>query len=99
PTRARPSFPTRRSSDLDLITRQAWGVRSKRMADAWCTQAPDDAQMGTLLQRPQTTDGCQCAHDHEPLPLDILMSALVMQSDTFRDRKSTRLNSSHVKIS
>src|SRR5690606_42147296 len=84
------SFPTRRSSDLvdDLIPRR--GV-------------PDVTDRGAELHRPEERHAAiGRVHAGEVVPGDtpvLAGEAPVLDADEVADRKSTRLNSSHVKIS
>src|SRR5436309_8828479 len=86
PHRALHSFPTRRSSDLALGPRRA-ALRAGVAADG--------AEPG--LGRPTLPGGTP----HEEAAADLLEFRQVMWDDPVPalDRKSTRLNSSHVKIS
>src|SRR5699024_12685996 len=90
------AFPTRRSSDLLLVRegevedRQvlALALRSRRLRDRDCPQLVMPAQ--EHLRRGATVRPC-----------DVLDHRLTQQcvGSAQRDRKSTRLNSSHVSIS
>src|SRR5204863_3597630 len=93
--RPSPSFPTRRSSDLE---------------SAEITFVPGDMHVAvepgaTLLEIAEANDmpveaGCRmgmCGAD--PIGIVDGMASLSPMGDDERDRKSTRLNSSHVEIS
>src|SRR5690606_41299518 len=86
--RAPPSFPPRRSSDL--------GERRDRPRPVFLSGVARQ-----LLARPQRQD--QPAHleegDAVGEPLVPLQPHRLVEGDGPADRKSTRLNSSHVKIS
>src|SRR5207302_8578822 len=72
------SFPTRRSSDLGLIS------------------LPEAAQLGC---RACASPGCGCQFLGTAATSQVVGEALGMSLPHTADRKSTRLNSSHVKIS
>src|SRR5690606_41604512 len=81
------SFPTRRSSDLDGTI----GLRG-------FLPAPSQA-LGHLEQGREVGPhmaGREAGHDHAPL---VTPGIALGREQTQLDRKSTRLNSSHVKIS
>src|SRR5690606_40195729 len=95
--RARPPLPTRRSSDLDAMsdpyvivgvarTRQGWFSEVAR----WSTSGAAPVEFLKCL----TTDEARAL-----LGSGRRASALLVDAATPGDRKSTRLNSSHVKIS
>src|SRR5690606_41213893 len=74
------SFPTRRSSDLEVTNPMGFYSRMK-------------------LDYPVSLGDYRCAHDpQEPIALH-LVHAPIEAGAADQDRKSTRLNSSHVKIS
>src|SRR5690606_41841867 len=79
------SFPTRRSSDLDYDS----GGTSMSFGGKYLPITKDDATPGAI-----TWDGQLESVFKE---IDFLLSYIFQMSET--DRKSTRLNSSHVKIS
>src|SRR5690606_40065697 len=81
------SFPTRRSSDLDVHV-EVPDVLGRSMKDAAMTLA----RAGLRIQ----IEGTGFAVAQSPQPGTVLHEGDVV---TVRDRKSTRLNSSHVKIS
>src|SRR5690606_41629061 len=99
PTRASPAFPTRRSSDLlQAGTRPANRTRYRRDG----LFLAHDAAVQLLFHPEQLValvlvDG----RDRHARPLgDDLVDVLASHRDAaVGDRKSTRLNSSHVKIS
>src|SRR5699024_12727840 len=83
------SFPTRRSSDLDLVL-----LEGVHLCSAWLQHF--GAPNAVLLDQSQINESA----------LAELFDALVDDAPTyvlspglFKDRKSTRLNSSHVSIS
>src|SRR5690606_41556876 len=79
------SFPTRRSSDLvDEATRDA---AESAIEAGQLTRREASRLIGDLMSRPKVAD-------EHPAPADAPFS-----SPFDEDRKSTRLNSSHVKIS
>src|SRR5690606_41959056 len=85
-----PSFPTRRSSDLRRCRRpvSSWcqSVRSRRSSEQWQPPRGRGRRDGRAPVAAAVRGGIDT------------MDADVTQSDA-EDRKSTRLNSSHVKIS
>src|SRR5690606_41533680 len=81
------SFPTRRSSDLQMVC--PWKNGSK------ITSVQTTPRMAAF--RFWMSPSCR-RKSSMSLPLSLLVSSLKLCSDT-GDRKSTRLNSSHVKIS
>src|SRR5207249_8450074 len=94
-----PSFPTRRSSDLSAGDRIAWQAE-RRQADA------QQAELAALEQRADqlTLSAPLTGACLTPTPRALLGRAvtrgepLAVIGET-SDRKSTRLNSSHVSIS
>src|SRR5690606_41761845 len=86
--RALHSCPTRRSSDLDKLQTEAIDVEDE---DHHPHQESDEIQIHRLPQR-QCQQGVIDDHDQQTS-----VEHPVQQS--IPDRKSTRLNSSHVKIS
>src|SRR5690606_39888744 len=94
---ARPSFPTRRSSDLGVEE-----TARSPAEDAEHEPPPDAVLPGPVRAEPGP-------EDHHPLEADVddpralaEHTAQAGEEDRDReaeDRKSTRLNSSHVKIS
>src|SRR5699024_11627221 len=82
PPRDRPSFPTRRSSDLNGV------LDSGRSPDLWISVV-------LSLPMPYVHSGLYSLHSNNSggTVLDLHLTSLL------RDRKSTRLNSSHVSIS
>src|SRR5690606_41404561 len=89
-----PSLPTRRSSDLDVAN-----LRPRLRRDHERGLAPVTG--GLVLRPPRRRDGLWAHHDFvrrsRPEHEDVLQHAALL--DLRVDRKSTRLNSSHVKIS
>src|SRR5207302_3423394 len=95
-TRARHPFPTRRSSDLDeeRPSRNRRGARSRNTSRGWTTRHP--GRGAPLLEDPtsrERQDRLWAERDRSTA------YRLPRTSRRERDRKSTRLNSSHVKIS
>src|SRR5207302_8785358 len=94
-TRAHPtlhSFPTRRSSDLrDAGTLATTADFVFYLADdhAW-TSSPDALRALPFAEHDIIVPGRWCEGGSQPIVLNMGMNG---------DRKSTRLNSSHVKIS
>src|SRR5690606_41281571 len=92
-----PPVPTRRSSDLDRV------VEERTATEGWCAVGTYDGkernrhlvQVGVEDRRPDHR-GQPRAEDHEPQRAGGRHPADGKASE---DRKSTRLNSSHVKIS
>src|SRR5690606_42151940 len=88
--RALPSFPTRRSSDLPYPQSDRLVMLADRNVDG----SPMDVAHGTHVEveaRSRTFEALAVARSWQP--------ALAGVGESERDRKSTRLNSSHVKIS
>src|SRR5207253_10284649 len=79
-----PSFPTRRSSDLGIHNRA-------RLGQSFCCQ-PRICRRGTA-QFDQQRDDRRSTKPARRIEMT------TGGADSFRDRKSTRLNSSHVAIS
>src|SRR5690606_40602742 len=99
--RAHPSlhpFPTRRSSDLAISV-------NERQFDTTATAAPIVDSAGRILGSLGLSGATAELRDVESsaLPSDVRRAAQAIGSrgaaNVRRDRKSTRLNSSHVKIS
>src|SRR5207302_9012221 len=93
-----PSFPTRRSSDLWW---PRYGLPRNRLTNTdylFATGIAPDTNGATLVV--QTRAGAQASVPVQAVSANPAMTQ-VYQGDlpAYRDRKSTRLNSSHVKIS
>src|SRR5690606_41373069 len=82
PHRVLPSFPTRRSSDLEDLLQLGEDVRHQRFQRRTGIASLDARLLRNVLWR------ADAGHD-----------ILTLRVDEELDRKSTRLNSSHVKIS
>src|SRR5690606_39938591 len=90
-----PSFPTRRSSDLNHAGRPAAsGAGLHRSRHHSSRGASSRKITGTPQAASTAEEGQQPANSSQA---DIVRPAHSTRAD--RDRKSTRLNSSHVKIS
>src|SRR5690606_39601490 len=87
PHRDLHSFPTRRSSDLQVL---AWGQNTRRHGE----QRKDTQRSGRQPSAHQGTGGNEAGPRETPA-----QPAEGNPAIPSRDRKSTRLNSSHVKIS
>src|SRR5204862_5227545 len=90
PHRALPSFPTRRSSDLTKLRAAGAVVLGKTNLSEWAnfrsTRSTSGwSSLGGQTRNPYALDRNPCGSSSGSLPI--------------RDRKSTRLNSSHVEIS
>src|SRR5690606_40687758 len=91
-----PSFPTRRSSDLEL----AWRLRNPSDPAPWLAVTGTNGKttavrmLGEML-RAAGHHAAVAGNVGAPLVAAVLEPA----HDVVADRKSTRLNSSHVKIS
>src|SRR5690606_41976098 len=83
------SFPTRRSSDLDHLQRLAAG--GDEVEHQPPTLAAGEGVLARVGQADPAASGAQGRHG--------VLQARPMLLDVPEDRKSTRLNSSHVKIS
>src|SRR5205814_10173103 len=99
PYRVRPSFPTRRSSDLSIAE-----SLSRSRTDRWLTAGRLNLR-GPRGQQLELIGGA-LARSGEPPPEPIGSPAPRERADELaairswiRDRKSTRLNSSHLGIS
>src|SRR5690606_39284375 len=88
----RPSFPTRRSSDLDAFLELAAVLGS---GDHQRHVEGDDTLVAEDLRDIAPRDLLRESLDDRGLP----DPGLAQQNGIVLDRKSTRLNSSHVKIS
>src|SRR5205807_8186489 len=90
------SFPTRRSSDLNY--HEASGIAKKQ--DSGRAEIPDSKCQ--RCSKPQTPiikfPGATCAFENWNLDFGISLQHLIALP-VARDRKSTRLNSSHLVIS
>src|SRR5690606_41627997 len=86
--RALDSFPTRRSSDLKTI--------AEFMELGWLDRGPGD-----IFRLHRHRDDLIGREGWQDKSVDNLLAAIEAkrEPDAARDRKSTRLNSSHVKIS
>src|SRR5690606_41409751 len=84
------SFPTRRSSDLQRLEHLTAGLRDGRAQQRRIDRAEGLPQVGTHVRAVPWR-----APPHDPAQ----RSAERVQPGQGQDRKSTRLNSSHVKIS
>src|SRR5207253_6670888 len=98
PHRHLHSFPTRRSSDLPaqsskLIDDARGGAFNAVFVNAgglrWFAQVVPDREFGPSTPKPQ----------HDPLPTSAISEHDALIVERARDRKSTRLHSSHVAIS
>src|SRR5690606_39769980 len=78
-----PSFPTRRSSDL------GGGAAGARQRTPSCTGRPPTSRRSWMNLRRRLL----------LVLAGVLLATGAKAQGTFKDRKSTRLNSSHVKIS
>src|SRR5690606_40367942 len=89
------SFPTRRSSDLYFIS-QLHDVSDRKRAEEALVAARDEAKRASEVK-----SGFLASMSHEiRTPMTGVMGMLDMLAESgVSDRKSTRLNSSHVKIS
>src|SRR5215217_3445941 len=88
--------------DLDVVDRHG---------DQYCQSEPTEAQLETvmwplgslaLLERPRADRVRVAAHEHRQRHLDLRPKLLLVSAPdvpNHRDRKSTRLNSSHANIS
>src|SRR5690606_41476759 len=83
--RALHSFPTRRSSDLS-------GTRAAKPGTVKARVQPRARKRGFMAC-------CSCRVEMNRHPATVRMTRIGLPGGTERDRKSTRLNSSHVKIS
>src|SRR5207302_9434901 len=88
PPRQLPSFPTRRSSDLAAA--RGLGERLHHRADA---KHADQRHAAAENAR------AEVVHQHLETRLDPSGDEMLVDNFSAGDRKSTRLNSSHVKIS
>src|SRR5690606_39947845 len=93
--RTRPSFPTRRSSDLDRLAGRGGGDRRGRVTPS----ADDVAQVAAALGDPAAVELAEQRDRVLAGGAEHLLGAGRRQRALPRDRKSTRLNSSHVKSS
>src|SRR5690606_41629513 len=89
-----PSFPTRRSSDLLSLPRSDTPFELPR----WPESLPDIAPPLELQADDIRIDDLAIRRDAQPL-ITIASARGGLDASDGRDRKSTRLNSSHVKIS
>src|SRR5690606_40115247 len=93
------SFPTRRSSDLELFA--CTGMEQELAAEAAPTRGTWDQYFFLALLAGCPRGGRGFAPPPSPSSRtsrkSILRSSRLALSTTMRDRKSTRLNSSHVK--
>src|SRR5690606_41946193 len=91
-------FPTRRSSDLSVLVQAYYEVDYLFTVKAGAFAPPPKVLSGVirLTRKPIETLGCD-----EKLFWRVVKAAFNQRRKTLRnaDRKSTRLNSSHVKIS
>src|SRR5690606_40955057 len=96
--RATPSFPTRRSSDLHAVSIRQVQIENGQIKIAAARQAAGLAQRARAAHR---TVAEHREIRQQRLELEVVIDdknpALALAHT--RDRKSTRLNSSHVKIS
>src|SRR5690606_40440632 len=86
------SFPTRRSSDLGQLERVARGAADVGTR-VMLLQVPVEARVhvGAVQREPRGQISRSAQHIHR--------AVVFLEVAGLRDRKSTRLNSSHVKIS
>src|SRR5690606_41133354 len=90
--RVLPSFPTRRSSDLAV-------VGAKVRAQAWCAVAiPANLEPGVHLVGSKQNSP-EADRRFPGLRIGEIKQGVAQRLVAAPDRKSTRLNSSHVKIS
>src|SRR5690606_40097561 len=96
---ARPSFPTRRSSDLRKPFGHGLGrnlaQRARRGVDAVILAA----HVGSPLYGTWNTDAGRNPVDSHSVEGIRLPGVCAVAVNNVQDRKSTRLNSSHVKLS
>src|SRR5690606_41539643 len=85
-----PSFPTRRSSDLGVVNRDSKFIKVSTSASE-----ADPSVMNVKHVLEGGVDG------YDDVTPDNINTAMLKfdNVETIKDRKSTRLNSSHVKIS
>src|SRR5690606_41037964 len=89
-----PSFPTRRSSDLDNLPSSAGHIESGGLR-ALAVAAPE-----RVPQFPDVPTYAEVGYPELNTPSWYGLAAPAnVPEDVLEDRKSTRLNSSHVKIS
>src|SRR5207253_8691015 len=92
-----PSFPTRRSSDLLIFAAGRLWDRAKNI-EVLAAAAPG-LDWPVQVAGPADADPCQGVTWLGQLPHSALREHLQHAAIFVRDRKSTRLNSSHVAIS
>src|SRR5690606_41752255 len=99
PLSSRPSFPTRRSSDLYTPGNVHKHWRNLRAYFNWLIREGDRKAAHPMknVLAPHVPDKPSAVFTDDEL--HALLKACGGQSFVDRDRKSTRLNSSHVKIS
>src|SRR5690606_42136866 len=89
----RRSFPTRRSSDLLVTTLKIWSDRKKKVQTPLIPSFVFVKTTPTELFNTLSIPGTASVLRYLGKP------AIVRNEEIEKDRKSTRLNSSHVKIS
>src|SRR5205807_9033369 len=99
PHRAFHSFPTRRSSDLAVAVVVELGHHRSIGIEGIADDGVDEPSVGLVQGIDQTPPGGQFASMALMLGVDIAESFLVEHWFDPQDRKSTRLNSSHLVIS
>src|SRR5690606_39484846 len=96
---ALPSFPTRRSSDLPTSREAEAGVRRR----VWNAVSNGSILSRLPVLKPNVVvrthpNPIVCRFDRAPVErIQAVLDVLARQLEPARDRKSTRLNSSHVK--
>src|SRR5690606_41694505 len=95
PPRDRHPFPTRRSSDLAAVAR---GAASVHVAATHGLFSPAAAE-ALMIDEIETIVVTDTVPDVEARCPALLSKLAVLETAPLLDRKSTRLNSSHVKIS
>src|SRR5690606_41954577 len=94
-----PSFPPRRSSDLVTRLRAAYDLVSSNLADLKVKAGMTGVlQVVPVEVGQQVGGGTNVARVANPSRLKAQIRVSETQTRDVRDRKSTRLNSSHVKI-
>src|SRR5690606_39628867 len=99
PPPSAPLFPTRRSSDLDSPERDELQEIADRInVGEWIRYRGVSAELDTLRQAAIEISSAKKKEEFLPSRKDTVF-LLATDTDKGIDRKSTRLNSSHVKIS
>src|SRR5207249_10352458 len=99
PPRTLPSFPTRRSSDLDVVEPRLQQAEQVEAGDAGHLRGSVEVEPELALEQEVDAACALLGAQLDPVVGHLAAANLGVHAGRHGDRKSTRLNSSHVSIS